>query len=227
MLFPLFLDASTLLFLFLLDTLSLLASALLVLLLLRFTCFASLLLLCLALLLPGLFLFFLAALSLLLLCLLSPFSLAFFLTFLFQLGLSLLPASVGLQLPLLLGFAPSLFLLSREFGANFLYPVFAHFGQALLPDQGVEQRAHGLRDLAIDVAALASAFNQGCGDSGVLGQQRGVAVGLAVDKLLEGGEQVSFGGLQVHVRIASGSFSMFMAHTLASNCANKSLRMLS
>ena len=170
MFFSLLLVACALFLLLLLNTFFLLSPTLLVFFLLRFTCFAPFLLLFLALLLASLLFFFLAALPLLSLCLLCPFSLALLLVFLFQLGLPLLSASVSLVLPLLFCLAPALFLVGCSFSADFLHPVFAHLGQALLLDQLVEQCVDSVGDVAIDVAALAGAFNECRGYSGVFGQ---------------------------------------------------------
>lgn len=203
MLFPLLLEACALLLLLFLNALPLLPPALLVLLLLCFTRFASLLLFFLALLLARLLLLLLATLPLLFLCLVGPFPLALPFALLFELGLPLLATSITLLLPLFFGLAPALFLVGSHISAYFLYALLAHLGQALLLDQLVEQGAHRVRDLAVDVAALARALDQGCGDSRVLGQQGRVAVGLAVDKVLEGGEKVGFGGLSWCVRVLS------------------------
>jgi hypothetical protein len=85
---------------------------------------------------------------------------------------------------LLFGLAPALLFLGCDFGTNFLYPVLAHLGQALLLDQLIQQCGNSLCNFSIDVAAFTGAFNQGGSDTGVFGQQRGVAVGLTVDELL-------------------------------------------
>jgi hypothetical protein len=194
-LFPLLLDTCTLFLLFLLDALSLLSPALFVFFLLSFTCLAPFLFFFLALLLTRLFLFFPPTFALLLLRLLCPLALALLFALLLMLGLPFQPASLRLLLPLLFCLAAALLFFGRDFGANFLYAMLAHLGQALLFDQLVEQGVDGLCDLAINTAALASAFNQSGSECGRLGQEGRVAVGLAVDEFLEGSEQVGFGGL--------------------------------
>jgi hypothetical protein len=131
-LFSLLLRPCALFFLLLLDALSLLPPALLVFLQLCLARFAAFLLHFLVFPLLGLLFFFLTALSLLFLGLLGPFSFALLLTFLFVLGLPRLAASIRLLLPLLFCLAPALLLLGCNFGADLLYAVFAHPGQALL-----------------------------------------------------------------------------------------------
>ena len=227
MLFPLLLGTCALFFLLLLDALSLLPPALLVFLQLCFARFAAFLLHFLMSSLPSLLFFLLSALSLLLLGLLGPLPFTLLLPFLFVLGFPLLAANISLLLPLLFCLAPALLLLSCHFGADLLYAVFAHPGQALLLDQVVEQCIDRLRDFSIDVAALTSAFDQRCGDSGVFGQQGRVAVGFAVDELFKRGEEVSFGGLHVYIRSCHRLLCTIALRTLASNCASRSLRMLS
>lgn len=169
MLFSLLLRTCALFFLLLLDALSLFPPALLVFLQLGFARSAAFLLHFLVSSLLSLLFFLLSALPLLFLGLLGPFPFTLLLAFLLVLGFPRLAASVRFLLPLLFCLAPALLLLGCDFGADLLYAVFAHLGQALLLDQVVEQCIYRLRDFAIDVAALTSAFDQRCGDSGVFG----------------------------------------------------------
>lgn len=169
MFFSFLLRTCALFFLLLLDALSLFPPTLLVFLQLCLARFAAFLLHFLMSPLLSLLLFLLSAFSLLFLGLLGPFPFTLLLTFLLVLGFPRLAASIGLVLPLLFCLAPALLLLGCNFGADLLYAVFAHPGQALLLDQPIEEGVYRLRDFSIDIAALTSAFDQCCSDSGVLG----------------------------------------------------------
>lgn len=195
MLFSLLLDTCTLFLLFLLDALSLLPPALFVFFLLSLACLAPFLFFFLALPLARFFLFLPPAFALLLLRLFCPLALTLLFAFLLMLGLPFQSTSFRLLLPLLFCLAAALLFFGGGFSADFLYTVLAHLGQALLFNQLIKQSVDGLCDLAIDTAALASAFNQGRSECGGFGQEGRVAVGLAVNEFLEGSEQVGFGGL--------------------------------
>jgi len=66
----------------------------------------------------------------------------------------------------------------------------------MLVDQFIQQSVDCVHNVAVDVAALTSAFyKRGC-HSGIFGQQRGIAVSFAIDELLERGLQFIFSRLE-------------------------------
>jgi hypothetical protein len=66
----------------------------------------------------------------------------------------------------------------------------------MLVDQFIQQSIDRVHNVAIYVAALTSAFYE-CGrHAGILGQQRGVTIGFAVDELLERGLKFIFSRLE-------------------------------
>jgi hypothetical protein len=157
---------------------------------------APALLFCLALLLTGFVLLLFPTFSLFPLCSLFSFNLALVLELLLPDGFSLFSPCLCLLCPFLVSLAPSLLLFSRSLGANLKTPVLSHLGQALLLDQVVEQGADSVHDVSVDVDALSRAFNKRGRHARVFGQQRGVAVGLVLDQVFEGGQEVVFGRLE-------------------------------
>lgn len=196
MLFSLLLQALSLLFPLLLDPFAVLASALLIFPLALFTLLAPPFLFFLSGLFSRFILFLLAPPALLLLGSLFTFSLAFFLQLLLSFSLALFPSSFGLLRPLLFGLAAALLFLGSCFRADILNAVFAHFWQALFLNQALQQSGDGAHDVCVDFIAFARAFYEFRCDAGVLGQQRWITVGFAVDKFFEGSLQFVFGRLE-------------------------------
>jgi len=195
-LFPLLFQALALLLSLFVDSLSVLSSALLVLFVALFTLLAPPLLLFLSGLLSSLVFLLFAPPAFLLLGFLFAFSLALLCQRLLSPGLPLFPPSIGFSCPFLFGLAAPLLLLGGCFSADFLNAIFAHFGQALLLDQAVQDVVNSVHNVSVNVATFSCAFDEGSGHSGVFGKQRRIAVGLAIDKFFKSGLEFIFGRLK-------------------------------